>query len=204
MKAKEKPETYEAALSKAWGELLACNPMDSAKRSKASYDPIEDEFTLTFLGDMFRIKRNDRKVIGHDNEETFPFMAILLLHYLAYAKEIELVGKLISFRELVGGDVYYSAFCRRAIDPITDTFGSDLEGLRTAGKALGAGEVEFGDISLKIDVLPKIPITIILWLGDEEVSASSNMLFDASIKEHLPTEDVAVLGGFVASRLKKA
>jgi hypothetical protein len=29
------------------------------------------------------------------------------------------------------------------------------------------------------------------------------MLFDASIKELLPTEDVAVIGGFVASKLKK-
>ena len=33
--------------------------------------------------------------------------------------------------------------------------------------------------------------------------ASANMLFDASIKDHLPTEDVAVIGGFVASMLIK-
>jgi hypothetical protein len=138
-----------------------------------------------------------------DGQEVKPFMAILLLHYLIYAKDIGLENQHITFRELVGGDVYYDAFLRRAILPITNTFGSDVEALREAGRKIGAKEGSHGDISLVIEVFPKIPVTVILWMGDDEVASSSNMLFDASIKELIPTEDVAVIGGFVASMLIK-
>jgi hypothetical protein len=75
--------------------------------------------------------------------------------------------------------------------------------MRRAGANLGAQETGRGDISLKITAFPKIPVIVILWMGDEEILPSSNMLFDASIAEHLPTEDVAVIGGFVASKLVK-
>jgi hypothetical protein len=99
--------------------------------------------------------------------------------------------------------VYFDAFSRRAILPITKTFGSDENMIRRVGERIGASECSYGDVSFTIDVFPKVPVTIILWIGDEEVACSSNMLFDASIKELLPTEDVAVIGGFVASKLKK-
>lgn len=203
MNPDKKPESYESALKKAWEDLVALDPLELAKRSGASYDTENDEFTLKFLREEYHIKRSNRTVLSPEGEEARPFIAVLLLHYLIYAKGIGLKGKLISFRELVGGDVYYDAFQRRATIPIKEAFGSNVEALRAAGERIHAVESGYGDISIKIDVFPKIPVTVILWKGDEEIPPSSNMLFDASIKELLPTEDVAVIGGFVASSLIK-
>ncbi|UCC40802.1 MAG: DUF3786 domain-containing protein [Candidatus Aminicenantes bacterium] len=203
MNLDKKPDSYESALEKAWESLDSLNPVELAKKSGASFDSEKKEFTLIFLNDEFHIKPSNRTVIGSKGQEARPFISVLLLHYLVYAKEIGLEGKLISFRELSGGDVYYNAFQRRAILPITNAFGSNCEALRAAGGRIHAEESDHGDISVKIKVFPRIPVTVILWEGDDEIPPSSNMLFDASIRELLPTEDVAVIGGFVASTLIK-
>ena len=203
MNPNQKPGSYESALSKAWDDLAVLDPLKVERRSGASYDSGRKEFTLTFLRDEYRIQPSKRTVISPEGQNVRPFIWVLLLHYLVYAKEIGLEGNLISFRELSGGEVYYNAFSERAIIPITNAFGSNVEALGDAGGRIRATKSGYGDISIKIEVFPKIPVTVILWEGDEEIPPSSNMLFDASIKELLPTEDVAVLGGFVASTLIK-
>ncbi|UCF08321.1 MAG: DUF3786 domain-containing protein [Thermoplasmata archaeon] len=198
-----KPESYISALAKAWEELTVLEPLDIADRSLATYNEADHEFTITFFSQDYRIQLEKRVVLDPDGKEARPLIAVLLIHYLAYAKDVIPKGKLITFRELEGGDVYYDAFTRRAIIPITRTFGQTVESLKEAAKSIQAEEAGHGDFSLKIMVLPKIPVWVIVWEGDDEVPASSNMLFDATIKELLPTEDVAVIGGFVASMLIK-
>lgn len=203
MNQNKKPESYESALKKAWENLVKMDPRKVIKRSGASYDTGKEEYKLTFFGEKYRIQTSKRKVIDPGGQEAKPFVSVLLLHYLEYSKDIELEDRLITFRDLSGGDVYYNAFQRRAILPITNAFGSNIEALRAAGERIHAKESVHGDISIRIDVFPRIPVTVILWKGDEEIPPSSNMLFDASIKEHLPTEDVAVIGGFVSSMIIK-
>lgn len=68
-------------------------------------------------------------------------------------------------------------------------------------KALGGVETKYGDLSVTIPALPKIPITYIIWKGDDELPASSMLLFDASASHYLPTEDIAVLGELTTARL---
>lgn len=201
--SEREPESYISALSKAWEGLSRGEFQAVARRSLAGYDGGKNEFTLAFFGQDYSIRTDTRIVFGPDGKEVKPFVAVLLLHYLASAKDLEPQGRMITFRELEGGDVYYDAFFRRAILPITKTFGTQADALREAGKNIGAREENRGDCTLVVDVLPKIPVTVTLWEGDDEVPASANMIFDAIIKELLPTEDVAVIGGFVASMLIK-
>jgi hypothetical protein len=198
-----KPENYQTALNMAWECLTALDFEEVAKRSNATLALDGDGFVLTFFSKEYRISPSRRIVSGPDDREVKSFIAVLLLHYLAYARDIEPAGELITFRDLEGGDVYYDAFLRRSVIPITNVFGSNSEALSEAGEKIKAEPVKYGDVSLLINVLPKVPVTVILWEGDDEVPASSNILFDASIKELLPTEDVAVIGGFVASILIK-
>jgi hypothetical protein len=48
---------------------------------------------------------------------------------------------------------------------------------------------------------PKLPIVIALWIGDEEVPASANILFDANAGNILPTEGLSVAAGVLVGRL---
>lgn len=195
--------TYEDAINLAWKDLAGRDFNELSRISGVPYDSEKEEFIMDFLGDKYHISISNRTVKFPGGEDVYSFLAVLLLHYLVNVKDVELTDKLLSFRELEGGDVYYPAFCARGIDKITAEFGTEPKLLKKAGEKLGAKEGKHGDVSIVLDVFPKIPVTVILWEGDSEVKSSSNMLFDSSIKELLPTEDVAVIGGFVASALIK-
>lgn len=195
--------TYEDAIKLAWEDLEKRDPQEISTISQIPYGPEKDEFSMDFLGDRFLISISRRTVMFKNGGDVYSFLAVLLLHYLVNAKDIDLTGKLLTFRELEGGDIYYPAFCNRGINKITREFGEKPESLRKAGLNLGAREGNHGDVSIVLDVFPKVPVNVVLWEGDDEVPPSSNMLFDSSIKELLPTEDVAVIGGFVASALIK-
>lgn len=132
------------------------------------------------------------------NPET---LYVLLSHY-AKNDPIERVGKLIRFRDLPGGYAYEAAFTRRAVHPIAEIFVSKPEKLLEAAEPLNGIEVKYGDSSVEILALPKIPLTYVLWRGSEEFPASSTILFDESASNYLPTEDLAVLGEITTIRLK--
>ena len=117
----------------------------------------------------------------------------LILHYLLGVNHLPLTGKLITFREIPSGEFYYQPFLKRAQVPLVNTFGSDHELFLKAGKKLGGKDMEMGDASMTFHPFPKIPITLILWKGDEEFSPQGTILFDSSIKNFLGGEDIAFL-----------
>jgi hypothetical protein len=99
---------------------------------------------------------------------------------------------------------YDTAFQQRAGLRIARLFGSDQQALMDAGRRLGGEPLEFGDASLLFRALPRVWMAVVLHVEDDEFPASANVLFDAAAGRYLPTEDLAVLGGLLASNLVKA
>jgi hypothetical protein len=130
--------------------------------------------------------------------------AILILHYLANATEAQPTGKTVSYRQLPGGNVFFPAFKIRVIDHIGTLFHHNPMQLVIAAKQLGAKRQMLGDASVLINVLPKVPVTVIVWKGDGEVRGNANVLFDESASKFLNTEDLAAVGTFVVSQLIKS
>ncbi|MDO9586231.1 MAG: DUF3786 domain-containing protein [Syntrophales bacterium] len=125
----------------------------------------------------------------------------LILHYLLGACDMPLTGELITFRELPSGEFYYEPFLKRAQVPLVKTFGLNHELFRRAGEKLGGKGAALGDISMTFRPFPQIPVTLLLWRGDEEFPPDGNILFDASIKNILHVEDIAFLAGTVVYKL---
>ena len=126
---------------------------------------------------------------------------ILILHYLLTARGDTLTRNLITFRQVPEGPFYYSAFLKRARDPLVRAFGGQPESLITCGAHLGAEPDELGDVSITLKALPRVPVTMVLWAGDDEFPPEASLLFDESIVGYLPTEDIAVLSGMIVYRL---
>jgi hypothetical protein len=61
-----------------------------------------------------------------------------------------------------------------------------------------------GSASVNLLLFPKVPVTVIVWGGDAEVPAACTVLFDRSIGNIFPTEDVAVAGSFLVEKLARA
>ena len=107
----------------------------------------------------------------------------------------------ISFKELSSGEQYYPAFRKRAIEPIISKYGDNPGGIFSSIGRLPAVMAGGADAAIVLNVFEGVAVLIKLWRGDEEFGPEANMLFDKSIAEIFCTEDVAVLGGFIAASI---
>jgi hypothetical protein len=129
---------------------------------------------------------------------------VLILHYLTLARGTPATGRVITFKELPEGPVYFPTFAKRTVDPLLDHFGKEpYRLLDTAGK-LGGHRADYGDVAITINVFPSVAITLVLWRGDAEFAPSAGIIFDASITDYLSTEDITVLCETVIWKLVKS
>ncbi len=158
--------------------------------------------TLNYLNEIYRINVSSAEVAFVDSKQPVPLRdKILILHYFTQSKGTPLTGKEISYRDLPGGLVYYPTFIKRTIKPLSDFFGKDPAILVGVGKMLGARKGEIGDAGLIIDVFARVPITVILWQGDNELKSEVNLLFDVNITDYLTPEDVTIVCETITWRL---
>jgi len=128
-----------------------------------------------------------------------------ILYSYSGAEEWEETGNLVTSKQLQGGQ-YCNIMVNRATSLIVDLFKNDAKYLVQCANLLGGKEIDFsyGDYSVKINPLPLIPITIVMYEKDIEFSASSQIFFDESIKNYLDLEQAGMLSEFVANRMKNA
>jgi hypothetical protein len=194
-------EAYPAALADAWQALSA---KDLGVQARLAGGTLEDgQVVLRSFGRRCVVDPGGRR-ITLDGKVVKQLGAILVLHYLTNASEVQPSGHGISYRQLPGGNVYYSAFKARVIDNLGVLFHHDPRLLFASLRTMGAMKREFGDASVVIPVFPKLPVTVIVWKGDPEVQGSANLLFDDTAPRFLPTEDLAAVGTFVVAQLIKA
>jgi len=160
---------------------------------------------LAYLGNEFVVSFPPGSIEAGIGQERLSLREeILFLHYLAQATGTFPSGRWISFLEIPGGAFYHPVFLQRCQAPLVRTFGPDPEALRTAVGPMRGEPLGMGDVGVKIRAFPFIPLALILWRGDAEFQAGGSLLFDDSIAEHLPAEDIVILAETVVWKLIKA
>jgi len=129
---------------------------------------------------------------------------IVLLHYILTASGRPLGEDKIPYGDIPGCRPYQPVFERRVVRPLVSAFGFDRDAFGAAGEALGATKESFGDASFTAHALPMVPLTFILWEGDQEFPPSIKILFDPSVDAYLPLEDITVVSKLAAVRIIKA
>ena len=153
-----------------------------------------NEVAIGYLNESYRIMIPDCRIsLEESGAEARLRDKILILHYFTGATGTAPTGKLIAFKQLSGGVSYFPAFSQRAIGPLVKNFGESPQLLRRAAAKLGGREARYGDASVTINAFDRVPVTLVLWRGDEDVAPNGNILFDANVSDYLPTEDVTVL-----------
>ncbi|MDH7576367.1 MAG: DUF3786 domain-containing protein [Bacillota bacterium] len=194
---------WDVTLELARKELSKIKPGEAAWRAGVKYDEVKKEFIVPFLNEEYHIKYPTGDVYHPQGREIPVVNRILTLHYLNSAKGVPIKHKWISFKELPSGQIYIDPFYNRAVRPLIKLFGQEPEALLKAGLALGGKRENLGDSSVTISVFPMVPITYVIWRGDEEFPPSGNILFDASAPNYLPLEDYAIIAGMVVYELRK-
>jgi len=184
-------------------EKLATEAFESILRRTGIEAGGVNQFRIAFLNRVYCVAFPEMEFEDETGpEKEIPIQEqILILHYMLAADPPPLSGNWISYREISGASFYYSAFVKRAVDPLKNTFGQNTEGLLKAGKLLGGRQIDTGDVGYEFRLLPSVPLRIILWAGDDEFAAAANILFDKNIGGILSPEDIAWLAGMLVYRL---
>lgn len=132
------------------------------------------------------------------------FKLALLLYYLVTAGGAPLTGRWVSFADLPDGRTYNAAFQGYSGDEIVKAFGLDLDGFKSACSKAGGEPVEVGSASFVFQALPRVPLLLTYWLGDEDFPSSCKVLFDESASHYLPIDACAILGSTLTGRVIKS
>ena len=203
-----KQENYQLARQMAVDGLGQSDLQERAAKSGGRYESGsegEARIRLEYLGRELQIFFPAGTIKATNGPGPIPLREeILVLHYLGKATGTAPAGRWISFAEIPGGAFYHPVFIQRCQSPLVRFFGSDPEGLKTRAERMPGGPLDFGDVGVKIQAFPFIPLALILWRGDTEFPAEGNLLFDDSITEYLPVEDIVILAETVVWKLIKA
>ena len=187
-------ETTDGGVRKAW-ELLSGHPPDSVVKAAAvGYDAASARFTVRSFGQDIFVSLRERTVSalpaapgGRSGEysELFP---LAVLWYLVLAKDIAPTGRLVHLEDVPGGDIFAKGSHILPLDKVAKRYGSDKEGFLMTGQAQGGEAVRIADAAVRLAPFPRVPVTVTLWLSDEEFPARAGLLLDSTCSLQLPTD----------------
>ena len=194
---------HDMAYRIAREKLAAVTDVEAqCRQSGAAFDSARRVISLIHLGRDYEIAFPGGEVTLAGSGETVPVRdKILILHYFLRARGTPLSGNPITYKELPDGLNYWPTFFKRAIEPVVNNFKDRPEKLPEAAARLAGKKTSFGDIAVTIPAFPRVPLTFVLWLGDGEFTADGSIMFDSTISDYLPTEDITILSEMIAWKL---
>jgi len=191
-------DDFEKALEVGKEEISKINPLHLCRVSGGHFIEKTNEpnsIHIKFLNRIVTISWPDL-IFSQDSDKEIKIKEkILILHYLNNAKKEDLTEELIAYQEIPSARFYLSAFNARSRDPFIAAFGENPDKLPIVAQELFDAQIaSMGDVSVTIQAFPKVPITLIIWRGDEEFPPNGTILFDSSIKDNLlSAEDISEL-----------
>jgi hypothetical protein len=196
---------YELAFRLAVERLAEIKDIEEqCRRCHARFLKSKKTISLDYLNRTYIIKYPEAEVTLLDTDEHVTLVdKILLLHYLIQAKGTPLSSESISFKEISDAAGYFPTFYKRAIEPLVTYFGDEPERLLKMAELVGGRRADFGDVSVTVHPLPMVPLTLVLWKGDAEFPAEGTIMFNRTVTDYLPTEDIIILCQNTSWRLVK-
>jgi len=179
---------------KAWETISNLDPSDVCKRANVLYDRDTASYLLKSFGFDFSITPLKREIKNLSEKGEFftkklaYFFRPSVISYLANAKEIPLSERLKKPENTRGGEFFFQGSHMLPLNMVAEKYGSNREGFLEKGKELSGKILDFEDVSFELLPLPRIPVTLILWLSDEEFPARTDIFFDSTCDIHVPLD----------------
>lgn len=185
--------------------LRNADPSTLAVHTGTSYNPLDPgngEFHLQVWGREVTIPFPE---LNAKDTQTRKELAIalqaLILYYFRTADGTPAANRWISFSELPDGRFYNQAFQGYTGKKLARSFQGDINDFEDAAQKLGGVRHSFGDAAFTFQVLPRVPLMVVFWQGDEDFPSSCQILFDASTANYLPTDACAIAGSTLTHQL---
>jgi hypothetical protein len=182
--------------AKAWEVLAGLRPQDVCSNARASYDEQSRTYRVASFGIDFTLSMDSRTITSSDPRSALfldrykDFFRLAVLWYMTSAKDIPATGRLIRPLDVKGGQRFFSGTHVLPLDRIEERYGRDKMGFIERGLRFGAEIARIGDAAVRLYPLPRVPVTVILWLEDEEYPARATLFFDSTVDFQLSLSDM--------------
>lgn len=202
------PNPLEDRVDEIRDKLAREDPSALALRAGAIFTPEGDS------GGYLRLLYWSREVFlrfpaftgkyADDGTPISTFDMTMLAYYFEITDGTPMAGEWIAFNQLPDGKFYAQAFQGYTGDVLARTFGNDADAFIAANEQLFGRREFFGNLAYSYQVLPRVPLLVVCWLGDEDFPPSYRILFDANASHHLTTDAYAILGSRLTRMLAEA
>ena len=175
-----------------WEQLLKLDANLTQKRADCHYICEKNQYLLKMLNKKYVIDLKKREIFSNnpDSKQQPPnfLQQLCLLAYLINSQDLPLAGVLVRGEELPSGQFFFRGLHSLPTEKLKGAFGSCPQRLYEALSHFDAEKRSFGDASIELRVFARIPLTIVVWRGDDEFDARASILFDRTASSHLPLD----------------
>lgn len=174
-----------------WERLAGLPREETAQRAKCRYVAESDSFVVPLLNTDYIVEPSRHTIHAAQTSRDRPagyLQQLCLLAYLVEAKDLPVANRLVSVEKLDPGGFFFRGSHRLPAEKLASVFGPNPQLLLEAGRVLNAIPQAFGDVSIELCVLPRIPITLAIWAADEEFPARASIFFEQSAATQLPLD----------------
>lgn len=184
-----KQRPYEQALSRGFDRLTPS--LLSGEHISALGGTLNDSIiSLPALSKHLEIDLTRREVFIDGNRAATGW-AVLSIHYLS-ASNLKPDMREVSFSHFQDCRTYLSVFGKRILGRFLATSGRTSEQFIKCAEQNGGTKVPSSGTGYRFNVLPRVPITINRYDGDEETGPGASVIYRADAENLLPAEDRVV------------
>jgi hypothetical protein len=191
-----------------WGQLDKLDGTKTANRAKCQYLRSPERYIVTLLNTEYVVNLSDRNISsapsGSPQEPAEFLEQLCILAYLINAQDLPLSDKLVGAETLPGGQFFFRGLHSLPTDKLEQTFGNRPDVLHHISAPFNAERCEFGDASIRLYVLPRVPLTIVIWRQCEEFDARASILFNQTAASQLPLDALLAAANLTVEALAKA
>jgi hypothetical protein len=175
-----------------WKQLFGLDPVEAAKRAKCEYSADDKCFSIRFLGVEYFVDINEKRVFtqSDDGEQADGgfLEQLCILTYLINCRDEKLADKLVTADKLEAGQFFFRGPHVLPTGKLEEVFGHDPHSIYSAATAVKGKKASYGDASIKVFVLPRLPLTFVIWGSDDEFDSRASILFDKTATLQLPLD----------------
>lgn len=188
-----------------WRQLLELDGQKTAQRAKCRYLHNPERYIIPLLNSEYIVNLPEKKVLFAERSSEAGFTEELcVLTYLINSQDLPVANKLSAAEALPEGQFFFRGPHKLSTEKLEEVFGQCPERLYEVTDEFGAKRREFGDASIELYVLPRVPLTIVIWQGDEEFGSRASILFDETAAAQLPLDALLAAVNLAIKALVKA
>ncbi len=181
---------------RAWELLEQRVPESVCRRAGVAWDSAAGAYVLRLFCHDVMVRPGRREIAclskagGALLERLQEHARLSILWYLVSARDLPPLGRLVRPDDLPGGEIYRQGTHVLPLHHLAARYGEAPAALLECGSALGGEPDQYGDASVRLWPLPRVPAVVVLWAADGEFPARASLLFDATCRFQLPVDIV--------------